>query len=125
MVRSRFLTPEHLIQAMKRGDFYASSGVSLRDVRFDEASRTLDVVVDAEPGVSYQTQFIATLKGGSTSKESIGVVVKENDGVSASYQMTGKELYVRAVVTSDQPHNDPSFKGQKTQAWTQPVGWDK
>ena len=36
MVRSRFLTPEHLIRAMKRGDFYASSGVTLRDFQFDK-----------------------------------------------------------------------------------------
>jgi hypothetical protein len=35
MVRSEFLTPEHLIRAMKAGDFYASSGVSLKDVRWD------------------------------------------------------------------------------------------
>ena len=33
------------------------------------------------------------------------------------------ELYVRAVITSSQPHVNPSFKGQTGQAWTPPVGW--
>lgn len=123
MVRSRFLTPEHVIKAMKRGDFYASSGVTLREVRFDEATRQLQVEIEAESGVTYRTEFIATLKGKASAEERIGVVVATQEGASASYQMTGNELYVRAVVTSDQPHVDPSFDDQMQQAWTQPVGW--
>ncbi len=125
MVRSRFLTPEHLIQAMKRGDFYASSGVTLDDVRFDESSRKLTLQIQAQDGVNYRTDFIATLKGDATDHDRIGVVVSSHEGASASYQMTGDELYVRALVTSDQPHVDPSFKDQMQQAWTQPVGWSK
>ncbi len=35
MVRARYLTPEQLIRAMKASDFYASSGVSLLDLKFD------------------------------------------------------------------------------------------
>jgi hypothetical protein len=46
------------------------------------------------------------------------------NGTHAEYTMTGTELYVRAVVTSDRAHHDPSFKDQKQQAWTQPVGWE-
>ena len=38
-----------------------------------------------------------------------------------TYRLTGEELYVRAVVTSDQPPENPSFPNQKAQAWTQPV----
>ena len=38
--------------------------------------------------------------------------------------LTGEELYVRAVVTSDRPPENPSFPDQKAQAWTQPVGWE-
>jgi hypothetical protein len=46
-------------------------------------------------------------------------------GTSPSYQLKGDELYVRAVVTSSKPHPDPSFKDQREQAWTQPVGWQE
>ncbi|TWU51618.1 CehA/McbA family metallohydrolase domain-containing protein [Rubripirellula reticaptiva] len=132
MVRSRYLTPEHLIRAMKRGDFYASSGVSLTDVRFDDSTKTLAIEIDAQPGVTYRTDFIASLANQSSEdgKESesidehrIGVVVATSDQTSAKYTMTGKELYLRAVVTSSEPPKDPSFTGQKQQAWTQPVGW--
>ena len=46
MVRSAYLTPEHLIRAMRAGDFYASSGVRLRLVDFDSKARTLSVAVE-------------------------------------------------------------------------------
>ncbi len=123
MVRSRFLTPEHLIDAMKRGDFYASSGVSLADVRFDESSQTLSIRIDADSGANYRTDFVATLKGDGDAPQQVGVVIDSQKGLLPSYTMTGNELYLRAVVTSDQAHTDPSFKDQKQQAWTQPVGW--
>ena len=54
----------------------------------------------------------------------VGQVLATVQGVSAKYTLTGKELYVRAVVTSNLPPADPSFEGQKQQAWTQPVGWE-
>ena len=41
MVRAAKLEPETLISAIKAGDFYASSGVTLRDVRYDAEQETL------------------------------------------------------------------------------------
>lgn len=123
MVRSRYLTPEHLIRAMERGDFYASSGVTLSDVAFDASTQTLSLQIQAEPGVTYRTEFIATLKD-PTVDERIGKVMATTDDLAPRYKLQGDELYIRAVVTSDQPPNDPSFEGQKQQAWTQPVGWE-
>lgn len=123
MVRSRYLTPEHLIRAMKRGDFYASSGVTLNDVQFNPSTRTLSLQIQPQPGVSYTTEFVATLDEKSEG-ERIGRTVATVKGLSASYTMQGNELYVRAVVTADQPPVDPSFEGQFQQAWTQPVGWE-
>jgi hypothetical protein len=46
------------------------------------------------------------------------------EGITATYRLTGEELYVRAVVTSDRAPENPSFPDQKAQAWTQPVGWE-
>lgn len=122
MVRSRFLTPERLIRSIKRGDFYASSGVTLSEVAFDSADRTLRIQIEPDPEASYRTDFIATFAG-SGFEERIGVTVHSVDGDSSSYALRGDELYVRAVVTSSLPHADPSYEGQHRQAWTQPVGW--
>jgi hypothetical protein len=143
MVRSRYLTPEHLIRAMERGDFYASSGVTLRDVTFDPQTRKLAIEIEAEGDSTYRTDFIATLihdEGDESSDEDaeqpaednlespsqddrIGKLMKRQKGLAVSYTMTGNELYIRAVITSSKPAFDASFEGQKKQAWTQPVGW--
>ncbi|XZE53385.1 hypothetical protein SH139x_005123 [Planctomycetaceae bacterium SH139] len=127
MVRSRFLTPEHLIRAIKRGDFYSSSGVTLLDTQYDEAAKRLRVEVDVVEGETYTIQFIGSLQQPTPEtpdRELIGKVLKTQQGTSGTYQLTGEELYVRAVVTSSAAAVDPSFSDQKKQAWTQPVGWE-
>ena len=60
-MRCRFLTPESIFAAMDRGDFYASSGVVLKDVRATEKS--LSVPIDAQKGVRYVTEFVGTRRG--------------------------------------------------------------
>ena len=53
----------------------------------------------------------------------VGQILHTVEGNLARYQLTGRELYVRALVTADRPVDDPAFAGQLQQAWTQPVGW--
>ncbi|MDZ4849758.1 MAG: hypothetical protein SGI77_10715 [Pirellulaceae bacterium] len=143
MVRARYLTPEHLIRAMKAGDFYASSGVTLDEVAFDKKTRKLRVSVKQTGDEKYRIDFVATLKKvapessaertkevvgdeglrGLPTPENTGRIVATFEGTEAEYPMNGTELYVRAVVTSNLPPVDPSWKEQKQQAWTQPVGY--
>jgi hypothetical protein len=140
-VQSRYLSPEHIIRGIKAGDFYASSGVELKEVSFDAKDNILSLQIDTKPGVQYTTQFVGTAKDHGTtvtpenkeetepsseykySSPAIGKVLATAKGEAPQYRLTGTELYVRAVVTANQDHPDPSFKGQKQQAWTQPVGW--
>jgi predicted metal-dependent phosphoesterase TrpH len=142
-VRAASLEPEPLIQAMKAGDMYASSGVTLRDVRYDAGKKLLRVDIEPQEGVRYTTQFIGTKidydaaseprvgKDGkpirTTRKYSadVGQVFATVEGTSPTYQLTGKELYIRATITSSKPHPDPSIDDQHEQAWTQPVGWEE
>ena len=58
MVRAKELTPSAITQAMIDGNFYASSGVILRDVSTD--GKSLTVSIRAEEGVTYTTRFIGT-----------------------------------------------------------------
>ena len=150
MVRSTHLTPEYLVRAIKAGDCYASSGVVLGDVRYDAARRSLELEIEPDGDATFITQFVGTLRAADTSSEAvadpsgkppvnklgkplrvsrkysdeIGKVLKTVEGLSPRYELTGDELYVRAVVTSSEPPQDPSFKEQRKQAWTQPVGWE-
>ena len=143
MVRAAELEPETLIQAIKAGDFYASSGVTLRAVIYDAKKRVLRLEIEPDEGAAYTTQFIGTKLGYDPASEprldddgkpirttrkyspEIGQVLATVSGTTPSYQLTGQELYVRAVITSTKPPLDPSFDGQLQQAWTQPVGWQE
>lgn len=135
VVRSSALTADCLIEAMCRGDFYASTGVVLKDIRF--AGDRLDIEIEPRPGVCYKTQFIGTLAGyddtvaylpsdpkrGLTCRYSddIGQVLSEQTGTTASYRLTGKEIYVRAKVISAAKHDVPVVAGDFQVAWCQPV----
>lgn len=143
-VRAAKLSWDVLFQAMARGDFYASSGVTLCDVSYDTERRVVAVEVAPEPGVHYTIEFIGTPHGadptgqpvsadaetiarrpGRTYDPSIGKVFARVEGTAARYRLTGEELYVRAVVRSDkQIPNAPDGKTYYQEAWCQPVGWE-
>jgi hypothetical protein len=55
--------------------------------------------------------------------DDVGMVYATIPGTEISYTLTGKELYVRAVVTSSEAPVNPVWATQKQMAWTQPVGW--
>lgn len=136
MVRSHYLTPEHLIRAMRAGDFYASSGVVLDRLEYDSQSRTIDLSISPVAGASFTTEFIGIRRVSDDLPDDNGAADDEaaealpaaevfatREGLTASYRLTGEELYVRARVTSSLAPHDPSYEGQRQQAWTQPVGW--
>ena len=120
MVWSEKLEADQLVEAMERVEFYASSGVVLDAVEFDQGSQKQVLEMEEVDGVSYETRFIGTRR---STPEATGEVFARVSGDRAEYELTGDELYVRAVVTSTRPHPNPSYKGQFEQAWTQPVGW--
>jgi len=144
VVRAKELAVEAILDAMSRGDFYASTGVVLKDVSYDADNRVVQVAVQPEPDVHYTIEFVGTLDGADTACEliapapdakgkspgrryspEVGKVLASAQGESASYKLTGKELYVRAIVRSDKPATNPiSPKMAMQQAWCQPVGWE-
>ncbi len=139
MVRCDSLDADQITTKISQGDFYSSSGVTLKDVQFDARKQKLELIVDGEEGVTYTTQFIGTRKTADLSSQEkkaangkivtriyskdVGAVLATVSGTNPVYQFKGDELYVRAVVTSSKPHVDPTLPDQTEQAWTQPVGW--
>lgn len=142
MVRAKFLTPESILYAMKRGDFYASTGVELERYEFDEATGTLSLEIKPDGNAQFTTQFIGTpiefdrtttpridpesketVEGTLDYSSDVGKVFATVTGLKATYRLTGDELYVRATVTSDQPPANPTRESPFGKAWTQPVGW--
>jgi hypothetical protein len=99
MVRASELTAASVLQALDSGDFYASTGVELLDLRSDP--RRVSLTIKTERWSKYTIQFIG----------SGGRVLKETHEVSAVYEITGNEGYVRAKV----------LESNGKAAWTQPV----
>ena len=126
---------------MEDGDFYASTGVTLADVR--RAPGRLAVEIQPEPGVTYVTKFIGTRRGFDRSSteltppetkkggvrtvphrrysQDVGAVLAEVSGTRAEYAFKGDEIYVRAKVVSSKAKVNGSVAGEFETAWVQPV----
>jgi hypothetical protein len=102
MVRADTLSEPALMRAIRGGDFYASTGVTLDDYRATRSRIDLRIAPPNRPEDvrRYHTQFIG--RGGK--------VLADAYGHSATYVLQGTEGYVRAVITDS--------NGLK--AWTQP-----
>jgi hypothetical protein len=98
-VRSDSLTTGAILDAIERGDFYASSGVALSDLAINESEYRLQIA--AAEWERTTTYFIGAG----------GAVLAKSFDKSPVYKFTGSEQYVRARVDSS--------SGAK--AWTQPV----
>ena len=136
MVRSERLEPASIVLAMEAGEFYSSSGVSLRQIQ--RTGNTMRIEVEAEPSVTYTIRFIGTRKGFDASRspvvsakgepvratqrysDQIGETFAVVVGNHAEYTARGDELYVRAVVQSSKKIANPYRKGETASAWIQP-----
>ena len=137
MVRAANLNARDIISAMEAGDFYASSGVRLKEL--NRSTNQIALQIDAEPGVSYVTQFIGTLKGFDPNSEpsprplespylvtrrysaDIGKILAQVEGPVAIYNLLGDEIYVRARIVSSKAKTNAVVSGEHEMAWIQPV----
>jgi hypothetical protein len=109
-VRAGELSVPALMEAMNRGDFYATTGVVLTSyevsgsgIKIGLSDQTRDLGWSA-PGANpqlYRTEFIGR----------DGKRLKLDESLNPVYEFTGAELYVRARITSS----------DGLLAWTQPV----
>lgn len=116
MVRAGRFTPEAILGAMERGDFYASTGVELAEYAVTDKGVTLKVATLAQS--RYRILFIG--RGGRVLKEvavapglppqatSLGAA---RQAESVTYEWRGDEGYVRAKIVDS----------NGLVAWTQPV----
>ncbi|MGH7463525.1 MAG: PHP domain-containing protein [Longimicrobiales bacterium] len=139
MVRAPQLTSVALAESLLAGEFYASTGVTIRREHRDQ--RRIRIEIEPASGAAYRTLFIGTrvstpLAGtpvldaaGDTVRTTrihdagMGAVLAEVEGTVAEYVFRGDERYVRAKVVSSRSHVDPTtgkVLGRQT-AWLQPV----
>ena len=86
VVRAARLDARALLEAVERGDFYASTGVELEDYQVN--ARAMTVTVKPTTWSKYRIQFIGDG----------GALLQETPESTATYMFTGRERYVRAKV---------------------------
>ena len=114
MVHADSLNPGSIIEAMETGQFYASTGVELKDLIFDK--NKLSVEVEKESGITYKFSFIGCKKG-----ETEPEIFMSFEGDKASFELNNEILYVRCKITSSKKHRNPIEDLLFETAWTQPV----
>lgn len=144
MVRSTHLTPNAITAAVKRGDFYNSTGVTLRTLEITDDR--IELEVEPQDNAEYRIEFVGTRQDAELApveefvqrhdhrgnhdhhhntvhrySDEIGEVLKTVEGTKATYQVEGDEIYVRARITSTRRHVNPFAVGDVEMAWTQPL----
>jgi hypothetical protein len=114
MVQTDSLTPASLIAAMEEGKFYATTGVILEKLEFDENKLSIEAAQEA--GITYTISFIGCKKGKPSSEEFMSMT-----GSMASFKLTKDVLFVRCKITSSKLHSNPIEQILYEMAWTQPV----
>lgn len=111
VVRAPALTTEHVMEALRAGRFYASTGVVLDTYEADDRGIAMTLVppTNWNTTIKLPTRFVTRFIGEQ------GRVLAEVHGTSPSYRFTGGERYVRASITDSD--------GRR--AWTQPVFRDE
>ncbi|MGY8644086.1 MAG: PHP domain-containing protein [Verrucomicrobiales bacterium] len=127
MVAAKELSGDALVNAMRAGDFYSSSGVTLKSVDFVADGGAIEIAIEEDGDAVFTSELIGTRKGydaaADEGKTGIGEVFGTRTGNVVRFEIPKDALYARVTITSSKGHVNPSFKGQKKQAWTQPVGW--
>ena len=113
MVQADSLNPKSIIKAMEAGQFYASTGVELKDLTFKK--NKLSVELKKEENISYKISFVGCKKGETEPEEFTSI-----DDYKASFELTDDLLYVRCKITSSKLQNNPIEDLQYENAWTQP-----
>ena len=98
-VRADRLAPRPIVEALERGDFYASTGVELAD--YQVTARSMTITIKQRPDSKYRIRFIGRN----------GQVLSDVASSPAEYVFHGDELYVRAKV----------LESNGRVAWTQPA----
>jgi len=114
MIQSELLNAASLINAMEEGNFYASTGVSLSEMEFE--NNELRIHVAAEKDLNYRIEFTGVRKNGI--EPEIFSTINASEG---SFSVTDEYLFVRARITSTRLQPNPFQEGDFEMAWTQPV----
>lgn len=114
MVQSDSLNAQSLIEAMRKGAFYATTGVILKEVTF--YNNILKIEIEPKLETKYEIQFIGIDVNKKESK-----IAHKVSGNKAQFKITNNYVFVRAKIISDRTNKNFFDENEFEEAWTQPV----
>ena len=117
MVKADALTASSIIEAMEKGDFYASTGVTLKNIEIGADSLKLEI--DSEPETNYEIQLIGR---DITSKKS--QIIEKVNGTKVRFALPEGYGFIRAKIVSDQTNQNFFDETEYEKAWTRPIVTD-
>ena len=130
MVNAADLSSESITEAMRRGQFYSSSGVFLKELKKEGDNLILEVDIEKSNNESKKGDVYGKISSGNELPEwkiefigPKGIVLLEILGTKAKFNLSAEHLskyaYVRAKVTHNLKSQDGKF--ESFFAWANPV----
>lgn len=114
MVRADSLSAPSLIEALEAGNFYLSTGTTLKTLKFE--NNRLSIEVNEEKEVDYTITFIGLRSGKSETEVFVSI-----KGARADFAITDDIIFVRGKITSSKLQSNPIESIRYEMAWTQPI----
>ena len=114
MVEAESLDAKALIAAMEAGQFYATTGIVLKE--YTATDNQIKIRIEEEKGIQYTIEFIGVEKNKTKIQ-----VLKLVQATEASFTIPDSLLFVRTRITSTKPKPNPFQEGDFEMAWTQPI----
>ncbi len=113
MVQANDLNPDAIVEAMEAGNFYASTGVTLKAIKVE--GQMIEIDVEAEEGITYRSELIGVRKGASAPE-----VFAIQSGSKIRLAIPEDALFARVKIVSSKLKENPFEEGDFETAWTQP-----
>lgn len=124
MVRSDTLEPGAITHAMERGDFYATNGIILSAISFENKQYRVQIDT-AHTREELESPFVTGKKDSVGTEEYLiefigpgGQVLEKAKGTQAVYSLANGEAYVRCKLSYTRRNPDGGY--EQFFAWTQP-----
>ena len=97
---------------MHKGDFYATTGVILKDIKSN--GKSISIEIEPQPGIEYTVEYVGSRRGADLSSKptldeqgnriknttrtyspEVGEVFYKTNDLKSTYKFSGNELYVR------------------------------
>ena len=122
-VNSEELTHNSIINNIKKGQFYSSTGIKINS--YEYKNNLLKIIIDNQEGISYETKIIGTKKNINIDDTEIGKTLASFNTNEINYNVPENIYYFRVKIISNKNKINYSYDNEYETAWFQPLRVDQ